>query len=53
MNAIVKDGTLAVANAVPAAPRGFKLKPAARREFVLQAIRERGRQAPAAPPKTS
>ena len=53
MNAIVKDGRIAVTNAVPAAPRGFKLKPAARREFLLQSIRERGRQAPAAPPKTS
>ena len=53
MNAIVKDGRIAVANAVPEAPRGFKLKPAARREFVLQTIRERGRVAPVAPPKTS
>jgi hypothetical protein len=51
MNATEKNGRTADA-AVPAAPRGFKLKPAARREFLLQSIRERLPRA-AAPPKTS
>jgi hypothetical protein len=51
MNATEKTGTIAV-TAVPAAPKGFKLKPAARRQFLLQTLRGRAPRDPV-PPKTS
>jgi hypothetical protein len=50
MNATEKTGTIAV-TAVPAR-KGFKLKPAARRQFLLQTLRGRAPREPV-PPKTS